>query len=106
MEKIVPDKTLSIYQGGILPLGKYKNSILFWQIDTVLKKHGATIHTRIQDLPEEALTDILYGYPGQIRLENKELGVLSNSLYTFEGIIKYITLQEENSTSKKANKWA
>lgn len=106
MEKIVPDKSLSIYQGGILPLGKYKNSILFWQIDTVLKKHGANLHTRIQDLPEEALTDILYGYPGQIRLENKELGVLSNSLYTFEGIIKYITLQEENSTSKKANKWA
>lgn len=106
MNKIVPDDSLSIYDGGILPLGKYKNGILFWQIDTVLKKHGTTLHTAIRDLPEEALTDVLYGYPGQLRLENKELGVSSNSLYTFEGIIKYITMQEENATSKKANKWA
>ena len=106
LDKIVPDKSLSVYDGGILPLGKYKNSILFWQIDTVLKKHGADLHTPIQNLPEDALTDVLYGYPGQIRLENKEQGVLSNSLYTFEGIIKYITMQEENATSKKANKWA
>ncbi|MDE5639183.1 MAG: excinuclease ABC subunit UvrA, partial [Odoribacter sp.] len=104
--KIVPDKSLSIYDGGILPLGKYKNNILFWQIDTVLKKYGTDLHTPIENLPEEVLTDILYGYPGQIRLENKELGVMSNSLYTFEGIIKYITMQEENATSKKANKWA
>lgn len=106
LDKIVPDKSLSLYDGGILPLGKYKNTVLFWQIDTVLKKHGANLHTPIKDLPEEALTDVLYGYPGQIRLENKELGVMSNSLYTFEGIIKYITMQEENVTSKKANKWA
>ena len=101
LDKIVPDKSLSVYEGAILPLGKYKNSILFWQIDTVLKKHGADLHTPIQNLPENALTDVLYGYPGQIRLENKELGVMSNSLYTFEGIIKYITMQEENT-----NKWA
>lgn len=76
MNKIVPDDSLSIYDGGILPLGKYKNGILFWQIDTVLKKHGTTLHTAIRDLPEEALTDVLYGYPGQLRLENKELGCL------------------------------
>lgn len=105
-DKIIPDNTLSVYEGGILPLGKYKNSILFWQIDTVLKKHGADLHTPIRDLSEEAVTDILYGYPGQIRLENKELGVSTNSLYTFEGIVKYITMQEENATSKKANRWA
>lgn len=106
IDKIVPDNSLSIYEGGIVPLGKYKNGILFWQIDTVLKKHGFDLHTPIVDLSEEALTDILYGYPGQIRLENTTLGVSSNSLYTFEGIIKYVTMQEENSTSKKANKWA
>lgn len=106
MDKIVPDSSLSIYQGGILPLGKYKNSMLFWQIETILKKHGTDLHTPIRDLPEEALTDILYGYPGQLRLEKKELGVSSNSLYIFEGIIKYIIVQEENATSKKANKWA
>ena len=106
IDKIIPNNKLSIYEGGIEPLGKYKNSILFWQIETVLKKHGFELHTPIADLSEEALTDILYGYPGQIRLENSALGVSSNSLYNFEGIIKYVTMQEENATSKKANKWA
>ena len=106
IDKIIPNNKLSIYEGGIEPLGKYKNSILFWQIETVLKKHGFELHTPIADLSEEALTEILYGYPGQIRLENSALGVSSNSLYNFEGIIKYVTMQEENATSKKANKWA
>ena len=106
IDKVIPNNALSIYEGGIEPLGKYKNSILFWQIETVLKKHGYELHTPIRELSEEALTDILYGYPGQIRLENTALGVSSNSLYNFEGIIKYVTMQEENSTSKKANKWA
>lgn len=106
IDKIIPNNALSIYEGGIEPLGKYKNSILFWQIETVLKKHGYELHTPIKELSEEALTDILYGYPGQIRLENTALGVSSNSLYNFEGIIKYVTMQEVNATSKKANKWA
>lgn len=106
IDKIIPNNKLSVYEGGIEPLGKYKNTILFWQIETVLKKHGFDLNTSIQDLSEEALTDVLYGYPGQIRLENTTLGVSSNALYNFEGIIKYITMQEENATSKKANKWA
>lgn len=106
IDKIIPDKSLSIYDGGIVPLGKYKNNLLFWQIETILKKHDALLKSPITELPEEAITDILYGYPGQLRLENKAIGVSSNNLYNFEGIIKYITIQEENSTSKKANKWA
>ena len=106
MEKIIPDNSLSIHAGGILPLGKYKASLIFYQIETILRKHGADIKQPIRDLPEEALTDILYGYPGQFRLENAEIGVSSNFLTTYEGILKYVTMQEENSTSKKANKWA
>lgn len=106
IDKIIPDRSLSVYEGGIIPLGKFKNSLLFWQIDTVLKKHGYDLHTTVDCLSDEAITDVLYGYPGQIRLENTTLGVSSNSLYTFEGIIKYIMMQEENATSKKANKWA
>ncbi len=106
LEKIIPDNSLSIYAGGILPLGKYKASLIFYQIETILRKHGADMKQPIRDLPEEALTDVLYGYPGQFRLENAEIGVSSNFLTTYEGILKYVTMQEENSTSKKANKWA
>ena len=106
LEKIIPDNSLSIYAGGILPLGKYKASLIFYQIETILRKHGADMKQPIRDLPEEALTDVLYGYPGQFRLENAEIGVSSNFLTTYEGILKYVTMQEENSTTKKANKWA
>ncbi len=106
LKKIIPNGSLSIYAGGIEPLGKYKNNLFFWQIDTVLKKHGFELHTPINELSEEALTDILYGYPGQLRLENTALGISSNTLYNFEGIVKYIMMQEENATSKKALKWA
>lgn len=106
LEKIIPDDALSIYNGGILPLGKYKGTLIFYQIDTILKKHGAEIKQPIRELPEEALTDILYGYPGQFRIENSEIGVSSNNLTSYEGILKYISMQEENATSRKANKWA
>lgn len=106
LEKIIPDNTLSIYAGGILPLGKYKASLIFYQIDTILKKYGVTLKTPIRDLPEDALSDILYGYPGQFRLENAEIGVSSNFLTTYEGVVKYVMMQEENATSKRANKWA
>lgn len=106
MKKMIPNDKLSIYNGGIEPLGKYKNNILFWQIETVLKKHGYDIKTPICEFSEEVLGDILYGYPGEIRLENTAMGVSSNALYNFEGIIKYVTMQEENATSKRANKWA
>ena len=106
IHKIIPNDRLSIYDGGIEPLGKYKNTMFFWQIETVLKMHGCDLNTPICELPEEALTDVLYGYPGQIRLSKEALGVSSNALYTFEGIIKYIVLQSENAASKKAAKWA
>ena len=106
IEKIIPNDALSIYAGGILPLGKYKGSLIFYQIETLLKKHGVDIKQPIRELPEEALTDILYGYPGQFRLENAEIGVSSNYLTSYEGIAKYIMMQEENTTSQRANKWA
>ncbi|MDL2231821.1 excinuclease ABC subunit UvrA [Porphyromonadaceae bacterium OttesenSCG-928-L07] len=105
VDKIIPNRKLSIYDGAILPLGKYKNTIFFWQIDAVLKKHGMDLKTPIEALTEDSLTDVLYGYPGQLKLENKELGVSLNSLHTYEGLGKYILMQEDTS-SERANKWA
>jgi excinuclease ABC subunit A len=106
MEKIIPDDTLSIHAGGILPLGKYRGSLIFSQIEAMLKRHGASIRQPIRELPEEALSDVLHGFPGQLRMENTTTGVSSNYLTTYEGIFKYILMQEENSTSQQANKWA
>ena len=105
-DKIIPDAELSIRDGAIEPLGKYKNSLFFWQIDAILGKHGYSLDTPVNEMSEEAITDILYGVPGQIRLQNTALGTSSNSLYSYEGIIKYVLIQSESATSKKAVKWA
>ncbi|GHV66878.1 UvrABC system protein A [Bacteroidia bacterium] len=105
VDKIIPDRKLSIHEGAIAPLGKYRNAMFFWQIDAILKLHGANLKTPVKDLPNEALTDVLYGYPDRLKIENQELGVSLNSFQTYDGIAKYILMQEE-SASEMAGKWA
>ena len=91
MEKIVPDRTLSIYKGGITPLGKYKNSLVFWQIEAICKRHGATIKTPIKNLPPEAMDDIINGTEEPVRIQNMSLGN-SNYFFSYEGLAKYIDM--------------
>ena len=104
-EKIIPDASLSIYQGGILPLGKYWNVLMFWQIDAICEKYGATLKTPIKDLPEEALNDILNGTDERLNIKNLSLGN-SNYFLTFEGLVKYIEMQQQADASATAQKWA
>ncbi|MDR1274099.1 MAG: excinuclease ABC subunit UvrA [Odoribacteraceae bacterium] len=107
MEKIIPDPALSIYSGGILPLGKYKASLIFQQIEAILKKHGALLRQPIRELPEEVLSDILHGYPGQLYVEGSGTpGITSRYLTSYGGILKYISMQEEYESSRRASKWA
>ena len=61
--KIIPNGEISIYDGGIVPLGKYKNSMIFWQISAICEKYGHTIKTPIKDICEEAINDILPLWP-------------------------------------------
>ncbi|MCU4176877.1 excinuclease ABC subunit UvrA [Carboxylicivirga sp. N1Y90] len=105
-EKIVPDANSTIKKGGIVPLGKYKNSLIFWQIEAIGEKHGFTIDTPIKNIPEEAIDIILHGSSEPITLKNTPLGTTSNYYLSFEGVIKYILIQQENDTSMKARKWA
>ena len=104
-DKIIPDASLSIYQGGILPLGKYRNVLLFWQIEAICEKYGVSLKTPIKDLPEEALNDILNGTDERLNVKNLSLG---NSSYflTFDGLIKYIEMQQQSDATAKAQKWA
>lgn len=106
IEKIIPDMSLSIRKGAIQPLGPYKNNMFFWQIETVLKLKGFDLDTPVGELPEEVLSDVLYGYPGYIRLENDSIGVSSGNLYQYEGIVKFVVEQSGNASSGKARKWA
>ena len=105
MNKIVPKPGLSIYAGGIAPLGKYKNSLFFWQIEAICDKYGVTIKTPIKDIPEEALDEIMFGTDERLQIKNESLGN-SNYSVIFEGVAKYITMQQESEASATAQKWA
>jgi len=105
MDKIVPNPEQSIYNGGIVALGKYKNSLIFWQIESLCKKHGVTIKTPIKEIPEEAIDEIMNGTDERLTISNESLGN-SNYLFSYEGVTKYIMMQQENDASASAQKWA
>lgn len=105
IQKIVPDNNKSIYAGGIAPLGKYKNALFFWQIEAICEKHDVTIKTPIKDIPNEALDEILFGTDERLQIKNESLGN-SNYMVSFEGVAKYITMQQESEASASAQKWA
>jgi len=104
--KIIPDDTISIKDGGIIPLGKFRQSMIFWQLEAIARKYGFKLDDPIRDLPEEALQIILFGSDETFKLENTPLGLSSNYFLSFEGILTYIGQQKDESTSKKAQKWA
>ncbi len=105
MEKIIPDKTLSIHNGAIAPLGKHKNSMIFWQIEAILEKYECNLKTAVCDIPEEAIDEIMNGTDERLNIKNQSLGN-SNYFLTYEGILKYIEMQQDNSASATEQKWA
>jgi excinuclease ABC subunit A len=106
MRKIVPDPSLTIYHGGILALGKYKNSLIFWQIEAICEKHGTTIRTPIKDIPNEAIEEIMNGTSERLHIKNSSLGFHSNYFLAYEGVAKYILMQQETEASASAQRWA
>lgn len=105
VEKIIPNTKLSIKDGGIVAVGKYKNSLIFWQLEALGKKYNFSIDEPIENLSEEALEIILNGSPEPLKLKNTPLGNSANYMISFEGIISYIKSQNANKTSKKAQQW-
>lgn len=106
LKKVIPDNKVSIYEGGIAPLGKYKNQMIFWQINALLKKYDLDLKTPIEDIPEEAMTEILYGSLENVRIEKELVHTTSDYFVSFDGIIKYLRNVMENDESTSGQKWA
>ena len=106
VDKVIPDRALSIAEGGIAPLGKSKQSMIFWQITALLERYDATLKTPIKDLPEDAIEDILYGADERIKIKSSVVGTSSDYFVTFEGVVKYIQMLQEKDASATAQKWA
>ena len=106
LKKVIPDDKISIYEGGIAPLGKYKNQMIFWQIGALLKKYDEDLKTPIKDIPEEAMTEILYGSLENVRIDKELVHTTSDYFVSFDGIIKYLRNVMENDESTSGQKWA
>ena len=105
IEKIIPDSNLSIAGGGIVPLGKEKSNLLFWQIAAICEKYGVTLKTPIKNIPKEAIDEIMYGTDERLKIKNESLGN-SNYMVSYEGVTRYIEMQQEDEASATAQKWA
>ncbi len=106
LEKVIPNRKLSIHEGAIVPLGKYKNQMIFWQIDAILQKYECTVKTAVKDIPEEALNEILYGSLETIRIDKELVHTSSDYFVSFDGIVKYLRNVMENDDSSSGQKWA
>ncbi|MGR4859637.1 excinuclease ABC subunit UvrA [Bacteroides pyogenes] len=106
IDKVIPDRELSIHEGAIAPLGKYKNTMIFWQIAALLEKYDAGLKTPVKELPEDALEEILHGSDERIKIKNSLIGTSSDYFVTYEGIVKYIQMLQEKDASATAQKWA
>ncbi len=104
-EKIIPNPALSIAEGGIAPLGKKTNTMIFWQIQAICEKYGHTIDTPIKNLSEEAINDILNGTNERLIIKNATLST-SNYFLSYEGLVKYIEMWQQEDSSAKAQKWS
>ncbi len=105
VDKVVPDRTLSVYDGALAPLGKYRRSSIFQQIEAVLQRYDADLKTPVEELPEEAIDEILYGSPVPLKL-NTSSEMFYDSISTYDGLVKYIQLQKDASVSAKEQRWA
>lgn len=105
-DKVIPDREISIHEGAIAPLGKYKNSMIFWQIAALLEKYELTLKTPLKDFPDEAIEEVLYGSDERIKIKSSLIGTSSDYFVTFEGVIKYIQMLQEKDASATAQKWA
>lgn len=101
--KVIPDASKSIYAGGIEALGRYRNSMVFWQIEAICKLYGCTLKTPIKDLPREALNDILNGTDARLDIKN-DTGL--GRAPSYEGLVKYIEMQQDEEAGYEAKKWS
>lgn len=104
--KVISDTALSIHEGAIIPLGKYKNQMIFWQIAAILEKSECTLKTPVKDIPKEVLDEILYGSLDKVRISKELVHTNSDYFSNFDGVIKYLRSVMENDETAAGKKWA
>jgi len=106
LKKVIPDNKLSIYEGAILPLGKFKKQMIFWQIDAILHKHGFNIKTPVKDIDADTMGEILYGTVENVRIDKELIHSSSDYFVAFDGVVKYLRTVMDNDDTSAGKKWA
>ena len=102
---IIPDRSLSIHDGAIVPLGKWKNAMIFWQVQAILEKYGFTENDPVSSLSDEVLDEIFNGSIERLRIPAEKTKTTNDYYCTYEGLVKYIRSTQENDQSATAQKW-
>ena len=106
IKKVIPDDSMSIHEGGIVPLGKYKNQMIFWQIESLLEKYDLSLKTPIRDIPEDAMQEILYGTLEKVKIDKEKVHTSTDYFCAYDGIIDYLQKVMEDDESAAGKKWA
>lgn len=106
LKKVIPDDELSIYEGGIVPLGKYKNQMIFWQIEALLAKYDLKLKTPICEIPEDAMQEILYGCLENVKIAKEKVDTSSDYFCAYDGVVDYLQKVMEDDESTAGKKWA
>ncbi|MBP7357952.1 MAG: excinuclease ABC subunit UvrA [Prevotella sp.] len=106
LNKVIPNKKVNIHDGAIVPLGKYKNQMIFWQINSILEKYGCDLKTPVKDIPDDALNEILYGTIEDVRIKAELVHTSSDYFVAFDGVVKYLRTVMDNDDSASGQKWA
>lgn len=106
VQKVIPDRSLSVRDGGIAPLGKYKNQMIFWQMQALLERYDSTLDTPLSQVPEDAIDEILNGCPERLRIPASITHTTNDYYIDYDGLTKYIQLLQDSEASATAQKWA
>ena len=106
LNKVIPNRKHSIHDGAIAPLGKYKNQMIFWQIDAILHKYDCNLKTPVDDIPDEALNEILYGSLESVRIDKELVHTSSDYFVDYDGVVKYLRSVMESDETSSGQKWA
>ncbi|MBO4802302.1 MAG: excinuclease ABC subunit UvrA [Bacteroidaceae bacterium] len=106
IDKVIPDRSLSVKEGGIAPIGKARNQMIFWQMEALLDRYGCSLQTPLSQVPEEALDEIINGCPERLRIPAATAGTTNDYYLDYDGLAKYIQMMQDSEASATAQKWA
>ncbi|MBO4642674.1 MAG: excinuclease ABC subunit UvrA [Bacteroidaceae bacterium] len=106
VDKVIPDRSLSVKEGGIAPLGKLRQAMIFWEIQAILQNYDCTLETPLSQVPEDAIDEIINGSSERLRIPSEIIHATNDYYVVYEGLVKFIQQMQDSEVSASAQKWA